>query len=42
MAPKVKDVSSADRANRVLPDVTFSATLAGAIHAVEILGTISV
>lgn len=41
-APKVADVSTADRANRTLPDVTFSATLAGAIQAVEISGTISV
>ncbi len=42
VAPKVKDVSTADRANRLLPDVSFSAHIAGAIQAVEIVGTISV
>lgn len=41
-APKVADVSDADRANRLLPDVSFSATLAGAIHAVEVSGVLSV
>lgn len=42
-APLVKDISSANKANRILPDVNFSATLAGAIHAVQpISGTISV
>ncbi len=40
-APLVADVSSTDRAARLLPDVTFSATLAGAIHSTEITGTIS-
>ncbi len=40
--PKVADISFTDRANRLLPDVNFSATLAGAIHAVEINGTVSV
>ncbi len=39
--PKAADVSSIDKANRLLPDVSFSATLAGAIHAVEIAGVIS-
>jgi hypothetical protein len=42
VAPKVKDVAQSDRANRLLPDVDFSATLAGAIQAVEISGRISV
>ncbi len=41
-APKVKDIAQSDRANRLLPNVTFSATLAGAIQAVNISGTISV
>jgi hypothetical protein len=41
-APKVADIDPADRANRLLPDVEFSATLAGAIHALEIRGTLSV
>jgi hypothetical protein len=40
--PKVADVSSIDRAARLLPDVAFGANLAGAIHAVEINGIISV
>ncbi len=42
LAPLVKDISIANRANRILPDITFSATLAGAIQAVEISGVISV
>lgn len=41
-APRVSEVSSLDKAARLLPDVTFTATLAGAIHSVEITGTISV
>jgi hypothetical protein len=41
-APLVKDVDPVDRANRLLPDVEFFARLAGAIHAVEITGTVSV
>ncbi len=41
-APKVADVSVANKANRLLPDVSFSATLAGAIQATVIGGTISV
>lgn len=40
--PKVADVSSADKAARLLPDVTFTADLQGAIHHVEIAGTVSV
>ena len=40
--PKVADISQVDRANRLLPDVSFNATLAGAIHAVEITGVVSV
>jgi hypothetical protein len=41
-APDVADVSTTDRANRILPDVTFSCRLAGAFHFVEIAGTVSV
>lgn len=41
-APAVQDIPTADRANRVLPDVTFSCRLAGAIHFVRIEGTVSV
>jgi len=41
IAPLAKDVPLVDKTNRVLNNVTFSATLAGAIHAVTINGTIS-
>lgn len=41
-APRVADVSPTNRANRLLPDVTFDAHLAGAIQAVQITGRISV
>lgn len=40
-APDVADVDPADKAARNLPDVTFSATLAGAIHATTITGSVS-
>lgn len=40
--PRVADVSAVDKANRLLPDVTFSGTLAGAIHELAIAGTVSV
>ncbi len=42
IAPKVADVSPAERAARHLPDITFSGRLAGAIHSVDISGTLSV
>ena len=38
--PKVADVSPADKAARLLPDVEFQATLAGAIHKVQIRGRV--
>jgi hypothetical protein len=41
-APLVKDIDPAIRASRVLPNVKFAATLAGAINAVNISGTLSV
>lgn len=41
-APKVADILSADRAARLLPDVTFNAQLAGAIHFTEIDGVVVV
>jgi hypothetical protein len=41
-APKAADVDTADKANRLLPDVRFTATLAGAIHSVEIDGIVTV
>lgn len=40
-APLVANVSATNKALRNLPDVKFDATLAGAIHAVAITGTIS-
>ncbi len=41
-APKVEDVDVALRAIRKFPDIAFSATLAGAIHSVDIDGIVSV
>jgi hypothetical protein len=41
-APLVSEISVLDKANRCLPDVTFQATLAGAVHKVAIQGTVSV
>ncbi len=41
-APKAADVSPVDKSNRLLPDVNFTATLAGAIHKVIIQGKVSV
>lgn len=40
--PRAADVPPADKAARILRNVRFQATLAGAIHAVEIRGTVSV
>ena len=40
--PALGDISAADKANRVLGDLDFSATLAGAIHSVTINGSVSV
>ena len=41
-APLVADVAAQDRAARLLPDVAFSARLAGAIHSVDIRGNLTV
>ena len=41
-APLAADVAFVDKAARLLPDVDFTATLAGAIHTVVINGTVSV
>lgn len=41
-APKVADIDTADIANRLLPDVSFTARLAGAIHSVVIDGTLTI
>jgi hypothetical protein len=40
--PTAASVDSTNKAARNLPNVTFSATLAGAIHATTITGTLSV
>jgi hypothetical protein len=40
--PLAASVSTANKAARLLPDMQFSATLAGAIHKVVIAGTVSV
>ena len=40
--PLAQNVSSNDKANRILNNVRFQATLAGAIHAINISGTVSV
>ena len=36
----VANASAVDRANRVAPPVQFTARLAGAVHSVEIIGTL--
>lgn len=41
-APKVADIASADKINRLLPDIDFTATLQGAIQTVEINGVVTV
>lgn len=40
--PRARDVPANDRAERSLKGIRFSATLAGAIHAVEIQGTVTI
>lgn len=40
-APKAADVATNDKANRLLSQVKFTATLAGAIHTTVIKGTVS-
>jgi hypothetical protein len=39
--PTEASVDPTDRANRILPDITFSARLAGAIHQVQISGVVT-
>jgi len=39
--PPASQISSIDKANRILRDVSFTARLAGAIHATEIRGTLT-
>lgn len=40
--PKAADVSTNDKANRLLPDIEFSATLQGGIHKAQVAGVVSV
>lgn len=40
--PRVSEVSANDRANRILPAITFVAKLAGAIHKATVRGTVTV
>jgi hypothetical protein len=40
-APLVADISVTDKGNRLLPDIKFTGTLAGAIHKINISGTVS-
>lgn len=40
--PALADISSTDKNNRLLPDITFEALLQGAIHKVSVSGTVSV
>ena len=40
--PKVADIPVLDRATRTVPGITFNAQLAGAVHFVEISGTVTV
>lgn len=39
--PKVANISTANKTARLLPDLKFTGTLAGAIHAADIRGTVS-
>lgn len=39
--PKAADVSSSNRANRILTPCRFSGTLTGAVHKVVIFGSVS-
>lgn len=41
-APKVADIDTADKLLRLLPDIKFAGTLAGAIHKANIAGVLSV
>lgn len=41
-APKAADVSPANKASRTLPDVNWSAQLAGAVHMILVNGTVAV
>ena len=40
--PKAREVSANNRANRILPDIKFTATLQGALHKVTVAGVVSI
>ncbi len=42
VSPKISAISANDRANRILPAITFTAKLAGAIHNATVKGTVTV
>lgn len=42
VSPKIANISANDRANRILPAITFEAKLAGAIHKTTVKGTVTV
>ena len=42
IVPKVSTISAANKANRLLPDVEFTAQFTGAIHSTQIAGVVSV
>lgn len=41
-APRVADIDPTDKGLRILPDIFFTATLAGAIHKVQVSGVLSI
>lgn len=41
-APRVADVDPAVKAGRLLPDITFTAQMQGAIHTVTVVGTLTI
>jgi hypothetical protein len=40
-APNINDVATADKANRLLPNINWTATVAGAIENVDINGVLT-
>jgi hypothetical protein len=40
--PDINDISAIDKGNRLLPDIKFVATLAGAVHTVQVSGVVEV
>ena len=41
-APLVSEISTNDKTNRILPDVTFDGVLAGAVHNVRVRGRVTI